>query len=79
VGLFSDGTLGQGLNGIGKDAYLGVAGQGVSGIALLAPGLAPDTGQLIAQVLGLLVIVVLALGPGWLIFRLGSIRPSAQE
>jgi len=79
VGLFADGTFAQGLNGIGPDTYLGVAGQGISGMALLAPGMVPDSGQLIAQVLGILVIVVLALGPGWLIFRLGSVRPSAQE
>jgi len=79
VGLVSDGTLGQGLHGIGPDNYLGVASQGVSGIALLAPGMVPDPGQLIAQVLGLLVIVVLALGPAWLILRLGSVRPGGRE
>ena len=79
VGLFADGTAGQGWNGIGPDSYLGVIGQGVTGITLLAPGMVPDSGQLIAQLLGLLVIVLLALGPGWLILRLGSLRPGARE
>lgn len=75
VGLLADGTFGQGLHGVGGGRYLGVSGQGVSGIALLAPGIVPDYGQLTAQVLGLLVIVVWALAPGWLLFRLGSIQP----
>jgi Amt family ammonium transporter len=79
VGLFADGTFGQGLNGIGQGIYLGVANQGVTGIALLSPGMVPDTGQLIAQLLGLLVIVLLALGPGWLLIRLGSVRSGERE
>lgn len=79
VGLFAQGTFGQLLNGVGQDPYLGVAGQGVSGVVLLAPGTVPDYGQLAAQVLGLLVIVVLALGPGWLFFRLGSVHAAGQE
>ncbi len=75
VGLFADGTFGQGLNGVGAGRYLGVAGQGVSGIALLAPGMAGDFGQLTAQLLGILAILAWALGPGWLLFRLSIIRP----
>ncbi len=78
VGLLANGSYGQGLYGIGSDRYLGVAGQGVSGIALLAQGMVPDWGQLAAQVLGLLVVVVLALGPGWLLFRLAYIRPREE-
>ncbi len=74
VGLFADGTFGQGLNGVGAGLYLGVAGQGVSGVLLLSSGMRPDFGQLTAQLLGLVVIAGWALGPGWLFFRLGS-RP----
>lgn len=79
VGLFSDGTFGQGLNGVAGELYLGVAGQGVSGIALLAPGMTPDFGQLAAQVLGMGVILVWGLGVGWLLFRLGNLRPRREE
>jgi len=53
VGIFGDGLAGQGWNGIGADAYLGVTGQGVTGF-FPAPGLAPDwPGQINAQLVGL--------------------------
>jgi len=56
VGLFGDGLVGQGWNGIGTTAYLGVTGQGVTGFAP-APGLAPDwPGQINAQLIGLAAI-----------------------
>ncbi len=75
VGLFADGTFGQGLNGVGSGLYLGVVGQGVSGVFLLASGMQPDFGQLAVQLLGLVVIAGWALGPGCLFFRLGY-RPA---
>lgn len=78
AGLFADGTYGQGLNGVGAGLYLGVAGQGVSGVLLLSPGMQPDFGQLTAQLLGLVVIACWALGPGWLFFRLGAGRLPGQ-
>ena len=78
VGLFADGTFGQGLNGVGAGLYLGVAGQGVSGVLLLASGMQPDFGQLTAQLLGLVVTACWALGPGWLFFRLGAGRLPVQ-
>ncbi len=34
VGLFSDGSYGQGWNGVGATDYLGVAGRGVTGLVL---------------------------------------------
>jgi Amt family ammonium transporter len=56
VGLFADGQAGQGWNGIGAEAYLGVSGQGVTGF-FPAPGLAPDwPGQINAQLVGLAAI-----------------------
>lgn len=70
VGLLADGSFGQGLNGVGAERYLGVAGQGVTGVWPLAAGVVPDFGQLTAQILGLGVILLWALGPGWLLFRL---------
>ncbi len=79
LGLFASGAFGQGLNGIGAGRYLGVAGQGVAGIALLAPEMVPDYTQLAAQGLGCLVILLWALGPGWLLFRLASLEPRKEE
>lgn len=53
AGLFADGLMGQGWNGVGLDSYLGIEGQGVTGL-LSAPGLAADwPGQLNAQIVGL--------------------------
>jgi len=58
-GLFGDGRAGLGWNGIGTEAYLGVAGQGVTGF-FPAPGFAPDwPGQVNAQVVGLAAIAAL--------------------
>jgi Amt family ammonium transporter len=61
VGLFGDGRNGQGWNGIGVDAYLGVGGQGVTGF-IPAAGLAPDwPSQMNAQLLGLAAIAGLTI------------------
>jgi Amt family ammonium transporter len=55
-GLFADGLAGQGWNGVGAEAYLGVTGQGVTG-PLPALGLVPDwPGQINAQLVGLAAI-----------------------
>jgi len=43
VGLFSDGSYGQGWNGVGATDYLGVAGKGVAGLFY------GDSKQLVAQ------------------------------
>jgi Amt family ammonium transporter len=53
VGLFSDGSYGQGWNGVGATDYLGVAGRGVTGLFY------GDSKQLIAQ------FVELGAGVGW--------------
>ncbi|HEY66620.1 MAG TPA: hypothetical protein G4O02_18890 [Caldilineae bacterium] len=59
VGLFADGVVGQGWNGIGVDQYLGVAGQGVTGL-LAAAGMQPDwPGQMEAQVIGLITTTLI--------------------
>lgn len=53
AGLFADGLLGQGWNGVGLESYLGVEGQGVTGL-LSASGMAVDwPGQFNAQLIGL--------------------------
>ncbi len=79
VGLFADGRFGQGWNGVGAGRYLGIAGQGVGGIALLAPGRAADYGQLTAQLLGCSLLLLLGLGLGWLLFRLSMAQPVEED
>ena len=61
VGLFGDGRYGQGWNGIGAETYLGVSGQGVTGL-LAAPGFAPNwPGQMNAQLVGMAAIALLTI------------------
>ncbi len=71
-GFFADGLAGQGWNGVGAEAYLGITGQGVTGF-FPAPGLAPDwPGQINAQLLGLGAIAGLTVafvGVLFLLFR----------
>ncbi|MBN1135519.1 MAG: hypothetical protein JXM73_02995 [Anaerolineae bacterium] len=58
-GVLSDGRFGLGWNGIGAEAYRGVAGQGVTGL-LPAPGMAADwPGQINAQLVGLAAVAAL--------------------
>jgi Amt family ammonium transporter len=58
-GILSDGRFGLGWNGIGAEAYRGVAGQGVTGL-FPAPGLAADwPGQINAQLVGLAAVATL--------------------
>ncbi len=56
VGVFSDGAAGQGWNMTGLDDYLGVAGQGVTGLFTVAGYQADFPGQLQAQVIGILAL-----------------------
>ncbi|MGB4804705.1 MAG: hypothetical protein WBV59_18800, partial [Anaerolineae bacterium] len=52
LALLADGRFGQGWNGIGAESYLGIAGQGVSGL-WPAVGLQADwPGQMQAQLAG---------------------------
>jgi Amt family ammonium transporter len=72
AGLFADGSTGQGWNGTGSETYLGVAGQGVSGL-FPAAGFAADwPGQVNAQLVGLAAIAgltVLLVGGLFLVFK----------
>jgi Amt family ammonium transporter len=69
-GLLADGLAGQGWNGMGAEAYLGVPGQGVTGF-FPAPGLAPDwPGQINAQLLGLAAIAGLTVALVGILFLL---------
>jgi Amt family ammonium transporter len=58
LGLFADGATGQGWQMTGVDSYLGVTGQGVSGL-FTARGFQMDfPGQLQAQVIGILALAL---------------------
>ena len=66
VGVFADGRTGAGWNRVGADAYLGVAGQGVTGL-FAAPGFQPDwPGQIQAQLVGLAALALLGFFGAWL-------------
>ncbi len=68
VGLLADGTYGAGWNNLGVRDYLGVSGQGITGL-FAAPNLQNDPGQMSAQITGALTIVLVTLAITWLIAR----------
>jgi Amt family ammonium transporter len=76
VGLFSDGSYGQGWNGVGATDYLGVAGRGVTGLFY------GDSKQLVAQLIEVVVGVVWNVAVGglafWVIGKLVGNRVSAE-
>jgi ammonia channel protein AmtB len=70
VAFFADGQAGQGWHGVGLATYLGVPGQGVSGL-VVAPGYVADwPDQLQAQLLGIGVILVWAFLLSFLLLQL---------
>jgi Amt family ammonium transporter len=62
VGIFADGTYGAGWNGVGAAAYLGHAGQGVTGL------LHGDSRQFLCQLLGATLCVAWAFGATYVVF-----------
>jgi Amt family ammonium transporter len=70
IGFFADGLAGAGWNGVGAREFLGVPGQGVTGL-LAAPGMQPDwPGQIQAQLVGVAALFGLAFLAGLVIFGL---------
>jgi Amt family ammonium transporter len=63
VGIFADGTYGTGWNGVGANAYLGVAGKGVSGL------LQGDTSQFLIQLGGATLCAAYAFLFTFLVFK----------
>ncbi|MFH1926654.1 MAG: hypothetical protein ABIK79_00575 [Chloroflexota bacterium] len=60
LAIFADGRYGAGWNLVGEGSYLGKVGQGVTGYLSLA-GYEPDApGQLYAQLIGLVAILIFA-------------------
>ena len=68
AGLFADGTYGAGWNNVGTTEYLGVAGQGVTGLIARA-NLPNDPGQFTAQLTGIIAVVLFAFIITWLVIR----------
>jgi Amt family ammonium transporter len=65
VGFFADGRAGAGWNGVGASVYLGVPGQGVTGL-LAAPGFQPDwPAQMQAQLVGMAALALLGFFTAW--------------
>ncbi len=69
VGFFADGRAGQGWNGVGLIEYLGVPGQGVSGLVVTSAFVADWPGQLEAQLMGLIVILSWTLLLSFILFQ----------
>jgi Amt family ammonium transporter len=71
-GVFGDGRFGAGWNRIGPEAYLGISGQGVTGL-IPATGFASDwPGQINAQLVGLgaiAALTVVLVGALFLVFK----------
>ncbi len=70
LALVAGGQYGVGWNGVGEESYLGVEGQGVSGL-IVAPGYASDwPGQMVAQLVGAVAIFVWSFGLSWLLMQI---------
>ncbi len=68
--LVASGQYGLGWNGVGEESYLGVEGQGVSGL-LVAPGYAADwPGQFYAQLVGMAAILAWSFVLSWLLMQI---------
>lgn len=68
AGLFADGTYGAGWNNVGVSEYLGVPGQGVTGL-IAGANLPSDPGQFTAQLTGVIAIALFAFVVTWLLSR----------
>ena len=82
LGLFANGTAGQGINQIGTTTYLGIANLGVTGL-ITQTGAPGDTGQLSAQLVGAILVPALAFGIGapfaWLLSRIPHAQSALEQ
>jgi len=80
VAIFADGRWGAGWSGVGVGEYLGVEGQGISGL-ILAPGYQPaGASQLQAQLVGIGAVCLVACVLPWAFFRSAMwLRDAAQR
>ena len=73
VGLFASGEYGAGWNRMGVEQYLGVKGQGVTGL-LTAANVQPDFPlQFYAQIVGIAALAAFAFAIAWSVFRFLSV------
>jgi Amt family ammonium transporter len=68
VGLFAEGTYGAGWNNVGVNEYLGIPGQGVTGL-IAGANLPNDPGQFTVQLTGAIAIALFAFISAWLLTR----------
>jgi Amt family ammonium transporter len=68
VGLFANGAYGAGWNQVGVDQYLGVPGQGVTGL-IARSDLPGDSGQFTAQLVGIFALAALSFIVTWILLR----------
>ncbi|BCV21454.1 ammonium transporter [Moorella sp. Hama-1] len=79
VGLFADGTYGAGWNGVGVDSYLGVAGQGVTGLFY------GDPTQFVAQLINMVVVFIWGFGASYVFYKVLDrvmgirVKPEAED
>jgi Amt family ammonium transporter len=66
-GLLASGRYGVGWNGVGLDSFLGVEGQGVSGLWVASGLTANWPGQMAAQLVGIVAIAAWSFGLSWLL------------
>src|SRR6266536_3536840 len=64
LGLFADGSYGQGWNGVGADKYMGVAGKGVTGLFY------GDASQFFAELIGGLTCFVFVFVVMYIFFKI---------
>jgi len=70
LGIFADGSYGAGWNGVGVDKYMGVAGQGVTGL------LHGDAKQFVCQVIGASVMAAYAFLFTFIVFKVvNAVKP----
>lgn len=67
VGIFADGSYGQGLNGVGASEYLHTKGATLLGVTGLLHG---DTSQFICQLIGVATCAAWAFGSTYIVFKI---------
>ena len=78
AGLLANGAYGAGWNAVGADQYLGVPGQGVTGL-IARSDLPGDPGQFTAQIVGVFALAALAFIVTWVLLRpLRGLNDSAR-
>ena len=78
LGIFAHGRTGQGWHGVGLQDYLGIAGQGITGL-WPAAGFLADPPQLAAQLAGVVAVLLWVLVPTLIFLVLAGARPEPEN